>query len=121
MGRAHDVIALGHAQVGAWLLKTWGFPLEVTSVVAKQCNVNYAKDYAHIVQIAQTAVAQSGFLGTPRGHNEFDIAHNNLLEATTLLQKLLHHSSFLDKITSSIIKDVGQVAVVRDEPVSSGI
>jgi len=107
MGRAHDIIALGHAQVGAWLLKTWGFPLEITTVTAKQNHLNYkgyAKRYVSLNQVADSVLSQSGLFGAPRGVNAFDETDVLIKQAKVMLQKLLAYTDLLDRIIASIVK-----------------
>lgn len=115
MGSAHDVIALGHAQVGAWLLKTWGFPIEVSIALAKQNQVNYkgeAKEYVHLAQLVQHAVSESGLLGEIRGVYELDINDEKAKVASALLVKLLGYQDRLAQRVNAMVKEVNANAAI---------
>lgn len=55
MGEARQVMQLGHAQVGAWLLERWDMPREVVTVVAEHHNGDYAGPHAVYVDLVVVA------------------------------------------------------------------
>tara|TARA_R110002072_G_scaffold1130_10_gene9432 strand:+ start:8318 stop:9724 length:1407 start_codon:yes stop_codon:yes gene_type:complete len=63
MGGAQDIIAIGHAPVGASLLKIWGLPETSIMVAAKHNHANYSgahDNYVSLVQLANYYLAQHG-------------------------------------------------------------
>lgn len=46
MGQARDMLCLGHAEVGAWLLKSWNMPEEVVAAACEHHNEDYAGAHA---------------------------------------------------------------------------
>lgn len=49
MGHAHHVIALGHTEMGAWLLKRWHMPSEVTAVALHHHQPDFrGKDWPYV-------------------------------------------------------------------------
>lgn len=54
MGQARDVLCLGHAEVGAWLMKTWRMPDEVVVAAREHHNPDYEgvhANYANLVLV----------------------------------------------------------------------
>lgn len=106
MGRAHDVLALGHAQVGGWLLRHWKFPHEVVAAVIKQDHLNYqTKDYILIAQVANRALMHSSLLGTIRGTTDFDISDKLFVLAKELIVSHMHNPVIVSNVVSRIIDD----------------
>lgn len=63
MGQAQQVIAMGHDQMGGWLLNRWQLPGEVVTCCAEHNNLSYEGEFSDYVQIVQTSnylLAQEG-------------------------------------------------------------
>jgi len=62
MGRARDVIEMGHAQMGSWLMDAWGLPTEVCTTVREHHN-DYEGEhdvYVNLVKIANRLLKRVG-------------------------------------------------------------
>jgi len=55
MGQARDVIDMGHAQLGAWLMEAWHLPDEVTITVREHHSDNYQGEHAIFVKLVKIA------------------------------------------------------------------
>jgi len=53
MGRARDVIEMGHAQMGAWLMEAWGLPESVCATVREHHNGNYSGEHNIYIKLVQ--------------------------------------------------------------------
>ena len=53
MGRARDVIDMGHAQMGAWLMEAWGLPDSVCVTVREHHNQTYSGEYDTYVKLVR--------------------------------------------------------------------
>lgn len=63
MGQARDVLCLGHAEVGAWLLKSWNMPEEVVAAACEHHNEDYAgvhAGYANLVLLVDRLLKRYG-------------------------------------------------------------
>lgn len=63
MGRARDVIEMGHAQMGSWLMDAWGLPSAVCTTVREHHSENYDGDdavYVNLVKIANRLLKRVG-------------------------------------------------------------
>jgi HD-like signal output (HDOD) protein len=55
MGQAQDLLEMGHAQIGAWLMQSWHMPEEIVVTLLEHHNPAYASDHAiypHLVMVA---------------------------------------------------------------------
>ncbi|WP_126454303.1 HDOD domain-containing protein [Sulfuriflexus mobilis] len=55
MGRAKDVIEMGHAQMGAWLMEAWNMPAEVVAAVREHHHDDYKGEHAVFVRLVKLA------------------------------------------------------------------
>jgi len=55
MGQAKDVIEMGHAQLGAWLMEAWRLPDEVTVTVREHHSEHYQGEHAVFVKLVKVA------------------------------------------------------------------
>ncbi len=55
MGRARDVIEMGHAQMGSWLMEAWGLPPQVCTTVREHHTDGYHGDYDVYVNLVKLA------------------------------------------------------------------
>jgi len=55
MGRARDVIEMGHAQMGAWLMDAWGLPESVSTTVREHHNEAYSGEHEVYVKLVRLA------------------------------------------------------------------
>lgn len=65
MGKAHDLIALGHERLGAWLLKSWQFPESTCLVAAEHHNPLLNQDanpYLLIVMLVNSLLSEHGYV-----------------------------------------------------------
>jgi len=53
MGRARDVIEMGHAQMGAWLMEAWGLPESVSVTVREHHNASYSGEHEVYVKLVR--------------------------------------------------------------------
>ena len=63
MGKAQQVIAMGHDKIGAWLLERWQLPGEVVNACAEHNNIHFEgeyHEYVQIVQISNHLLAEAG-------------------------------------------------------------
>ena len=63
MGRARDVIEMGHAQMGSWLMEAWGLPEPVSITVREHHNNDYSGEhdsYVKLVKIANRLLKRVG-------------------------------------------------------------
>lgn len=61
MGAAHDVLAMGHARIGAWLMQVWRMPGEITTTILEHHNHQYRGEYqslVHLVRLSDWLVRQ---------------------------------------------------------------
>lgn len=55
MGQAQNLLEMGHAQIGAWLMQSWCMPEEIIVTLREHHNPDYAGDHAlfpHLVMLA---------------------------------------------------------------------
>ena len=53
LGEAQDMLDMGHAEIGAWLLSEWDMPPEVVTVAREHHNVGYSGASAHYCQLVR--------------------------------------------------------------------
>lgn len=46
MGHAQQMLSLGHARIGAWLMESWGMPEEIVVTLREHHNPHYQEDHA---------------------------------------------------------------------------
>lgn len=51
LGEAQDMLDMGHAQIGAWLMREWDMPLEIETVTREHHNVRYTGEAAGYCQL----------------------------------------------------------------------
>ncbi|MBU1192974.1 MAG: HDOD domain-containing protein [Gammaproteobacteria bacterium] len=55
MGQAQNLLEMGHAQIGSWLMQTWQMPEEIIITLREHHNPAYTGDYAvfpHLIMVA---------------------------------------------------------------------
>lgn len=65
MGQARDVLAMGHARIGAWLMGAWKMPEAIQVTLLEHHNPDYLGDYdilVHLVQLADFLLQNDGKL-----------------------------------------------------------
>ena len=55
MGQAKDMLAMGHARVGAWLMQAWKMPEELRTTLLEHHNADYRGAYEALVHLVQLA------------------------------------------------------------------
>jgi len=55
MGQAKDMLAMGHARVGAWLMQAWKMPEELRTALLEHHNADYRGAYEALVHLVQLA------------------------------------------------------------------
>lgn len=96
MGGAQDIMSIGHAAVGASLLKMWGLPETSIMVAAKHTQENYSGAhgiYVSLVQLANYYLAQHGVGDEPITY-----------EAGPLLEKLGIDEDQAEKLIAACIE-----------------
>ncbi len=61
MGEAREMLALGHARIGAWLMQTWKMPESIQITLLEHHNPGYSGDHqvlVHLVQLAEGLLRQ---------------------------------------------------------------
>jgi len=59
MGEAQDLLSLGHARIGAWLMDVWKMPDTLVVALLEHHNTDYRGDYevmVHLVQLGDALV-----------------------------------------------------------------
>ncbi len=94
MGQAQQVIALGHDQIGSWLMENWNMPEEVVVCCSEHNNVEFSGEhyqYVKIIQLSNQLLAREGI----GDHGISDNADNELLTDFDTLSKEELESLFL--------------------------
>lgn len=76
LGQAQQVIALGHSQIGSWLMTDWNMPEEITACCEHHHSDNYDgehSEYVQIVQLSNQLLAREGIGDC--GHSEHVAEH----------------------------------------------
>lgn len=63
LGQANNVLKIGHAGMGAWLLQSWGFAPEVVTCAKHHHDIHYHGEHSHynqLVLIANTMLKMRG-------------------------------------------------------------
>lgn len=63
MGQARNVLALGHGEVGAWLMEKWSLPMEVVTTLRQHHNEFYRGEhevYVHIILLVDRLLQRYG-------------------------------------------------------------
>jgi len=55
MGQARDVLAMGHARIGAWLMQAWKMPEAIQITLLEHHNAEYLGHYDILVHLVQLA------------------------------------------------------------------
>jgi HD-like signal output (HDOD) protein len=55
MGQARDLLAMGHARVGAWLMQAWKMPEALRAAVLEHHNAHYRGSHQVLVHLVQLA------------------------------------------------------------------
>ena len=53
MGQARDMLAMGHARIGAWLMEAWRMPEAICQTLLEHHNPDYVGDYELLVHLVQ--------------------------------------------------------------------
>ena len=53
MGQARDMLAMGHARIGAWLMEAWRMPEAICRTLLEHHNPDYVGDYDLLVHLVQ--------------------------------------------------------------------
>jgi HD-like signal output (HDOD) protein len=68
MGEAREMLAMGHARIGAWLMQAWNMPETLRTALLEHHNPDYRGDHevlVHLVQLAEFLMRQSPSLPEP--------------------------------------------------------
>ena len=89
LGSAKDIIGLGHARLGQYLMECWNMPEIVIAAVKEHHNFSYEGKYKHLIQLIQlsnTLLKQDG-IGDEAHNNDIDRILTDLqLELDTVLE-----------------------------------
>ncbi|HED18291.1 MAG TPA: HDOD domain-containing protein [Gammaproteobacteria bacterium] len=99
MGQAKDMLALGHARIGAWLMQSWKMPEPLQIVLLEHHNADYRGDYDALVHLVQL----SDFLY---------LSKDDLPEASSLPASSL---DLLQLLPERVLETAEQVFVAKDE------
>ena len=68
MGQARDVLAMGHARIGAWLMEAWRMPDAIRVTLLEHHNVDYHGEHdllVHLVQLSDFLLQHESDLPEP--------------------------------------------------------
>lgn len=68
MGQARDLLAMGHARIGAWLMEAWRMPEAICVTLLEHHNPGYAGDHdllVHLVQLSDFLLMHENNLPEP--------------------------------------------------------
>ena len=90
MGQARDMLAMGHARVGGWLMQAWKMPEELHTTLLEHHNADYrgaCEVLVHLVQLADFIYPHMAELPTASefpGHNlsVLQVSPERVIEAT---------------------------------------
>ena len=102
MGQAKDMLAMGHARVGAWLMQTWKMPQELHTTLREHHNADYRGVHevpVHLVQLA-------------------DFIYPHMAELPTASEIPGHNLTVLRVSPERVIETAAKVLESRDELVS---
>jgi HD-like signal output (HDOD) protein len=102
MGQARDMLAMGHARVGAWLMQAWKMPEELRTTVLEHHNADYRGACEVLVHLVQLA----------------DFIYPHMAELPTASEIPGHQLSVLQVSPERVIETAAKVLESRDELVS---
>ncbi|VAW75817.1 hypothetical protein MNBD_GAMMA15-2501 [hydrothermal vent metagenome] len=91
MGEAQDLLSLGHARIGAWLMDVWKMPDTLVVALLEHHNADYRGDYevmVHLVQLGDALVRSMGAEPEQLSMPEHSLTVLHLLPAE--VQKIAH-------------------------------
>jgi len=102
MGQARDMLAMGHAHVGAWLMQAWKMPEELRIALLEHHNADYLGANEVLVHLVQLA----------------DYIYLHMAELPTASEIPGHNLSVLRVSPERVIETAAKVLESRDELVS---
>ena len=102
MGQASDMLAMGHARVGAWLMQAWKMPEALRTTLQEHHNADYRGNYEVLVHLVQLA----------------DFIYPHMAELPAACEFPGHNLSVLQVAPERVIEAVTKVLDSRDELVS---
>lgn len=102
MGQARDMLAMGHARVGAWLMQAWKMPEELRTTLLEHHNADYRGDYENLVHLVQLA----------------DFVYSNMADLPAAGEVPAYNLSVLKVSPEQVIEIATKVLESRDELVS---
>ncbi|OOZ41130.1 hypothetical protein BOW53_05225 [Solemya pervernicosa gill symbiont] len=108
MGDAQNVLSMGHAEVGAWLMESWEMPEELIVSMREHHNADYTSEYAVYAQLI--LLANTLLKGHDIGDADSDEISPAILEALGLeedqvieaMVEFMENSSNLDDLASQL-------------------
>ena len=76
MGEAREMIAMGHARIGAWLMEAWHMPDPLRIALLEHHNTEYRGEYellVHLVQLSDFLLQYGGDMPDGGGFPEFSL------------------------------------------------
>ena len=102
MGQARDMLAMGHARVGAWLMQAWKMPEELCTTLLEHHNADYRGSYEILVHLVQLA----------------DFFYSNMADLPAVADVPAYNLSVLKVSPDRVVETATQVFQSRDELVS---
>lgn len=108
LGEAGAVMAMGHQQMGGYLLQQWHLPEAVTACAYHHHDAHYAgeqADYVYLVQLANRLLAQRdvGDLGVAaNADTQFGAGLISLATAETVFEKVMEMCAEIDSLADHI-------------------
>ena len=102
MGQAKDMLAMGHARVGAWLMQAWKMPEELRTALLEHHNADYRGANEVVVHLVQLA----------------DFIYPHMAELPTASEIPGHNLVVLQLAPERVIETAAKVLESREELVS---
>jgi len=99
MGQARDMLEMGHARVGAWLMQAWKMPEELRTTLLEHHNADYRGAYEVLVHLVQLA----------------DFIYSNMADLPAASEIPGYNLSVLKVSPERVIETASKVIESRDE------
>ncbi len=108
MGQAQDLLEMGHAQIGAWLMHSWGMPDEIVVSLREHHNPRYEGEhavYSHLVLMADHLLKREEIGDAPDGaipDSSLSIVGMDESIASQVFSDLMENAASLDDMARQL-------------------